>query len=105
MQEESFAGSVYRTPNPALFTDVQRSAAREEYRQAIHPVIARLGRIVAHELRVKLETLVSLDWTELRASELSDRARAFQSVAASGMDDPNGCGNRDSGRRLTEMSK
>ena len=37
------------------------------------------------ELQDKLEDTVTLSWTELRASDLSGRARAFQSMVGGGM--------------------
>ena len=48
--------------NPALFTSEGESGAREAYRQALHSTIAPLGRLVAHELSVKLESEITLDW-------------------------------------------
>ena len=49
-------------------------------------MIAPLGRIVAHELSMKLESPITLDWQELRAGDISGRARAFQSMVGAGMD-------------------
>ena len=37
------------------------------------------------ELQEKLEDTVTLSWQELRASDLSGRARAFQSMVGGGM--------------------
>ena len=45
-----------------------------------------MGRIVSAELTAKLETDVRLDWTELRAGDITGRARAFQSMVGGGMD-------------------
>ena len=42
--------------------------------------------MVEAELTEKLETPVRLDWSELRASDITGRARAFQSLVGSGMD-------------------
>lgn len=73
--------------NPAIFTDSQGTAAREAWRQALFGLIAPLGRIVQHELRDKLDAPdLSIDWTELRASDISGRARAFQSLVGGGME-------------------
>lgn len=73
--------------SPALF-DVRGGAtgAREAWRQALHAVVAPLGRIVEGELRAKLHPGVSLSWDRLMASDLSGRARAFQSMVGGGMD-------------------
>ena len=69
----------------ALWDDSQGTAKREAYRQALHSVIAPLGRIAAAELSAKLETSIRLDWSELRAGDISGRARAFQSLVNGGM--------------------
>ena len=41
--------------------------------------------MVQAEMRDKLDDEVSLSWQELRASDLSGRARAFQSMVGGGM--------------------
>ena len=73
--------------NPAVF-DIEGAgtAMREGYRQALHSLVAPLGRLVAHELSAKLEADVVLDWAELRAGDIAGRARAFQSMVGAGMD-------------------
>ena len=44
------------------------------------------GRIVETELRSKLnDPGIALDWSELRASDIASRARAFQSMVGGGM--------------------
>ena len=58
---------------------------REAYRQALHSVIAPLGRTVGAELTLKLEMPVTLDWRELRSGDIAGRARAFSSLVAGGM--------------------
>ena len=70
----------------ALFDESDGTSKREAYRQALHSVIAPLGKIVAHELSVKLETDIALDWQELRAGDIAGRSRAFQSMVGAGMD-------------------
>ena len=59
---------------------------REAWRLALFGVLAPLGRLVESELKAKLDDEVSLSWQELRASDLSGRARAFQSMVGGGMD-------------------
>lgn len=71
--------------NPAIFTDSQGTAAREAYRQVLFGLIAPLGKLIAQELTAKLEAEISFDWVELRASDVSGRARAFQSLVGGGM--------------------
>ena len=70
----------------SLFDDSDGTSKREGYRQALHSVIAPLGRAVAYELSSKLDDPVVLDWLELRAGDISGRARAFQSMVGGGMD-------------------
>ena len=72
--------------NPALFSAWDGTAAREAWRQLLFGVVAPLGRIVQDELQAKLETEITISWEELRASDLSGRARAFQSMVGGGMD-------------------
>ena len=60
-------------------------ATREAWRLALFSVLAPLGRLVEAELQDKLEDTVTLSWQELRASDLSGRARAFQSMVGGGM--------------------
>ena len=62
------------------------ASVREAWRLALFGVLAPLGRLVAEELQEKLEDVVSIGWQELRASDLSGRARAFQSMVGGGMD-------------------
>ena len=69
----------------ALFGGAQAAAVREAWRLALFGVLSPLGRMVQSELRSKLGD-VTLDWSELRASDLSGRARAFQSMVGAGMD-------------------
>ena len=71
--------------NSSLFGGIQAAAVRESWRLALFGVLSPLGRLVQAELRAKLGD-VTLDWSELRASDLSGRARAFQSMVGAGMD-------------------
>ena len=70
--------------NSSLFGGSQAAAVRESWRLALFGVLSPLGRLVETELRAKLGD-VTLDWSELRASDLSGRARAFQSMVGGGM--------------------
>ena len=76
--------------NPALWGGMGGSApaaaTREAWRLALFGVIAPLGVKVSAELTAKLGDVVTLDWQDLRASDLSGRARAFQSMVNGGMD-------------------
>ena len=73
--------------SPLIFAAGQGTAAREGYRQTLFGTIAPLGRLVETELRAKLDDpSIILTWDELRAADISGRARAFQSLVGAGMD-------------------
>ena len=71
--------------NTALWGKGDSAAAREAWRLALFGVVGPLGRKVEAELQAKLGD-VTISWQELRASDLSGRARAFQSMVGGGMD-------------------
>ena len=88
-QSEQATGEIYAAcgVNPAIFRDSDGTAGREAWRQLLFGTIAPLGGIVEAELRDKLDAPeLTLSWTELRASDISGRARAFQSLVNGGMD-------------------
>ena len=64
----------------------QGTAAREAWRRFLHATIDPLGKLVAEELSEKFEFPVSLNFDSLMASDISGRARAFQSLVGGGMD-------------------
>ena len=64
----------------------QAAATRESYRQFLHSTVAPLGKLVASELSMKLDSAVTFDWSELKAADIAGRARAFQSMVVAGMD-------------------
>ena len=63
--------------NAALWGGAQAASVREAWRLALFGVLSPLGRLVESELQDKLEDTVTLSWQELRASDLSGRARAL----------------------------
>ena len=71
--------------NSSLFMGSQAAAVRESWRLALFGVLAPLGRLVQAEIRAKLDAEITIGWQELRASDLSGRARAFQSMVGGGM--------------------
>ena len=72
---------------PVLFAGAGAAAGlREAYREFLFATIAPIGRIVQEELTAKLDGDIRLDWTELRASDIASRARAFQGMVGAGMD-------------------
>ena len=61
-------------------------SARESYRQFLSSTIQPLAKLVIEELAVKLDTpTLSLDFTELRAADISGRARAYGVLINAGM--------------------
>ena len=71
--------------NEALFGGGADSAAlRESWRLALFSLIGPLGNLVESELRAKIDPSISLSWTELRASDLAGRARAFKTMVEAG---------------------
>ena len=62
-------------------------SARESYRQFLSSTIQPLAKLVVEELAVKLDTpTLALDFTELRAADISGRARAYGVLINAGMD-------------------
>lgn len=73
--------------SPALFAAADGTAAREAWRQALHGLIQPLARVAETELRRKLDSPdLTLAFDRLSASDISGRARAFQSLVGGGMD-------------------
>ena len=71
----------------SLLERADGTLAREEMRRFLHSTISPVARVVADELAVKLDTPgLAFDFSELFASDLSGRARAFQSMVGGGMD-------------------
>ena len=70
--------------NAALFGAGGSAGTREAWRLALFGVLSPLGRKVEAELQLKMEDDVTITWGELRASDLSGRARAFQSMVVGG---------------------
>ena len=74
---------------PASLASTQNSdgtAQRESFRRFLHSSLLPLSKIVAAELSEKLDVDVSLSFDSLMASDLTGRARAFQSMVKAGMD-------------------
>ena len=78
-------GSVLAIPTDCKGATIG-TGAREAYRQFLFGVIQPLGRIVEHELSMKMEQDIKLDWSELRAADIAGRARVFKSLVDSDME-------------------
>ena len=62
-------------------------SARESYRQFLSSTIQPLAKIVLEELADKLDTpTLAFDFSELRAADIANRARAYKQLIDSGMD-------------------
>ena len=62
-------------------------SARESYRQFLSSTIQPLAKLVVEELADKLDTpTLAFDFTELRAADISSRARAYKQLVDAGMD-------------------
>ncbi len=73
---------------PAEFVEAgDGTARREAWRQFVFGSIAPLARSVEAELTAKLETPITLDFSELRASDLAGRSRAYKQLIEAGMTD------------------
>ena len=59
--------------------------SREAWRRFVYGSVQPLARLVSEELTRKLETDVSLNFTELQAHDLTGRAISFQRLIESGM--------------------
>ena len=73
-------------PIELLFPGVGQAAQREGWRRLLHGTVQPLARLMSMELSAKLETEVSMSFEQLFASDLSGRARAFQSMVGVGME-------------------
>ena len=69
----------------ALFDAGDSADLREAWRFALFGLLSPLGKLAAAELQAKLDTEIKLDWTDLRASDLTARARSFASMVNGGM--------------------
>ena len=70
-----------------LVSAADGTGAREAYRRFLWGTLAPLGKMAAAELADKLDVSdLTLDFSELQASDVAGRARAFQSLVGAGMD-------------------
>ena len=72
---------------PAMLMKSDGTGLRESWRQFLHASVQPVAKVVAVELATKLDSPdLKLTFDALMASDLSGRARAFQSMVGGGMD-------------------
>ena len=75
-----------RGVSPSLLGGSDGTFARESYRQFLRGAIMPAAKLVASELSAKLEVQgLQFDFSDLMASDITGRARAFQSLVGGGM--------------------
>ena len=82
--EESLLGSC-GIPTSVLGAATATSS-RESFRQFLHATISPVADDVAAQIGAQLGSEISFDFSKLQASDISGRARAFQSMVGGGMD-------------------
>ena len=71
---------------PALINSQANGVSmREGFRQVLHGLLKPLGAIIAEELRAKLDPAAALDFSELRAGDITGTSRALGSLVAAGI--------------------
>ena len=68
----------------SLANDGEGTGQREAWRRYLHGTVAPLGRLVIQEAE-RIGMNIEIDWKQLFASDISGRARAFQSLVGGGM--------------------
>ena len=58
---------------------------RESFRQVLHALLRPLGALLAEELREKLHPDATLNFSALRAGDITGSARAFGSLVTAGL--------------------
>lgn len=79
--------SVYRAcglPPALLDPRAAGNSSREAYRQFVASTISPIGRLIEHELRIKLDAGAGIAFDALRSTDLTARARAFSSLTTGG---------------------
>jgi len=68
----------------SLANDQDGTGQREAWRRYLHGTVAPLGNLVVEAARM-VELPIEVDWSNLFASDIQGRARAFQSLVGGGM--------------------
>ena len=70
----------------AMFDDSDGTATRESQRIFLHGTVRPLGKLLAAELSMKLDTEIALNFDQLYMHDLAGRAQAFQKLVAGDVD-------------------
>ena len=71
---------------PIALINSNGGSSREAWRQFLFGTIAPMANIVTEEIQNKIDPMFTLQFDELRASDITGRARAFNSLVSGGMD-------------------
>ena len=82
--EHSLLGAFGIPPSLVSATG-NAGAMREGFRLVLHTLLKPLGALVAEELQAKLDPDAELDFTALRAGDITGSARAFGSLVTGGL--------------------
>lgn len=61
------------------------TAAREAWRRLLHGSLTGIARLIETDLRLRVDPDIKINLDAIRASDLSGRARAFQSLTRGGL--------------------
>ena len=84
--QKVISDEVFATCGAGLFNVSDAAGKREAYRQFLHSTVMPTARLVEAELTAKMEAPIQLNFDSLMASDISGRARAFQSMVGGGLD-------------------
>ena len=77
--------SMHGLPPSLVAARATGTAMREGFRQVLHGLLKPLGALVVSELQAKLDPDVALDFSALRAGDITGSARAFGSLTKAGL--------------------
>ena len=85
---DRFEQSIYSScgiPPALLAPQGTGTAMREAFRQVLHSLLKPLGSLVVEEIREKLHPEAALDFSAMRAGDISGSARALGSLVTAGL--------------------
>lgn len=71
---------------PIALINSNGGSSREAWRQFLFGTIAPIANLITEEIQSKIDPEFNLQFDELRASDITGRARAFNSLVSGGMD-------------------